>query len=105
MLSLRSWCRLHSRYFSGGSPTLLSSMDVDSLDRVLKERGISIEKAKLAAALGDPSFSSWADLHLTPATLLTPDELATYVTCLSCPPLVCPPRSPNPVPHETLTRI
>lgn len=65
-------------------------MDVDSLDRVLKDRGVSIERAKLTAVLGDASFSSWASLHLTPATLLTPDELATYVTCLSRAPLAYP---------------
>ena len=58
-------------------------MDVESLDRILKERGVQIEKSKLAAVLNDASFSSWARLHLTPATLLSPDELATYVTCLS----------------------
>lgn len=73
-------------------------MDVEKLDRILKERGVEIEKPKLAAALDDPSFRSWANLHLTPATLLTPDELATYVTCLVL-------STPPPVTHETPTQI
>lgn len=69
-------------------------MDVDGLDRILRERGVEIERTKLEAALDDASFKSWASLHLTPATLLTPDELATYVTCLSHSPSV-PPRHPR----------
>lgn len=67
-------------------------MDVDALDRVLKDRGVEISRSKLSAALQDPAFSSWAKLHLTPATLLTPDELARYVICLPC--ILFPPRPP-----------
>ncbi|SPO04587.1 uncharacterized protein DNG_07272 [Cephalotrichum gorgonifer] len=57
-------------------------MDVDALDRILKERGIDVSRSQLSGALRDASFSAWAKLHLTPATMLTQDELSTF-TALS----------------------
>lgn len=75
-------------------------MDVDTLDRILKDRGVEVERKRLAEALQDEGFKDWAELHLSAATLLSPDELATYVTCLN--PCANDPypysRPPNPRP-------
>lgn len=98
------------------------NMDVDTLDRILKDRGVAVDKKRLAEVLQDEGFSDWAELHLSPATLLSPDELATYVTCLNLfftipypilpspgPPLPSvqdnPPPSPRSNRARQLTRI
>ncbi|PKS10128.1 hypothetical protein jhhlp_001878 [Lomentospora prolificans] len=57
-------------------------MDLDTVDRILKDYGIDIDRSELKAAFnhqdGDTSLSQWASLHLGHETLLTPDELTLY---------------------------
>ena len=64
-------------------------MEADTVERILRDRGISVDKAVLANALqsscndelGDEnspaSFANWATQYLERDTLLTPDEIDT----------------------------
>jgi hypothetical protein len=67
-------------------------MDADPLDRILRDRGISVDKSDLTNALqnscdeelqeknSQSPFAKWATQYLGTDTLLTPDELDTYIT-------------------------
>lgn len=91
-------------FLGNGILEITANMDVDTLDRILKDRGVEVERQRLAEVLRDEGFADWAELHLSPATLLSPDELATYVTCLNPSPSrsPTPTLTPSPVPLPSI---
>ncbi len=57
-------------------------MDSDALVRILRVYDTSFDAAAVRASLSGPKSSDlvrWATQHLTPDTLLTPDELSQSV--------------------------
>jgi len=56
-------------------------MDADTLVKVLRTYNVSFDAGAVKTALSDPNspeaseLAHWAAVHLSPDTLLTPDEL------------------------------